>query len=492
MNVLRRLSCLWLAALAAAFPTAAGAVDFDRYFLDATMRIDFVHVGDAKEEMITLDRVLVQGPWAGNPRALLDDYDTGRYFVKVSDAASGTLLYSRGFDSYFGEYKTSAPALAGEKRAYFESALIPCPKAPVRFAVEIRGRDNRLGPLFSRVIDPADKTVVREKPPAGIVVVEAVKNGPPGRKVDLAVLGEGYTRAEEGKFRADLGRVVALLFREEPYRSLRDRFNVRGVLRPSDESGCDEPGHGSFRATALGATFDSLGSDRYVLTEDNRSLRDVAGAVPYDALLIMVNYARYGGGGIYNLYCVFTIDNQWWEYLVLHEFGHSFGGLGDEYYTSDVAYNDFYPAGIEPTEPNITALLDPARLKWKDAATPGIAVPTPWEKPAFDAMDTAYQKIRREVNAKIAGMKRGGAPAAAVAEAEADSERLSREQAAKVDAYLRASCFWGTTGAFEGAGYAARGLYRPALDCLMFTKGTKPLCAVCERAIVRVVRRLSD
>ena len=489
----RRIALLFVLALAAGLPlAAAGAVDFERYFLDKTMRIDYVHIGYAKEEMITLDRVLEGGAWAGNPKALIDDYDTGRYFVKVFDAASGTLVFSKGFDSYFGEYKTSGPALEGEKRAYFESALIPYPKARIRFVLEIRGRDNRLAPLFSREIDPASRSVLREKPASGITVVEALRNGPPGGKVDLAVLGEGYTRAEDAKFRADLDRVVALIFRNEPYRRLRDRFNVYGVLKPSDESGCDEPGHGSFKATALGATFDSLGSDRYVLTEDNRSLRDIAGAVPYDAVLIMVNHARYGGGGIYNLYCVFTIDNQWWEYLALHEFGHSFAGLGDEYYTSDVAYNDFYPVGIEPTEPNLTALLDPSRLKWKDAATPGIAVPTPWEKAAFDAMDTAYQKIRREVNAKIADMKRSGAPAAEIARIEEDSERLSREQADKVDAYLKASRFWGTVGAFEGAGYAAQGLYRPALDCLMFTKGTKPLCKVCEQAVIRVIRHYSE
>jgi len=489
----RATSCLLFAALAGIVLTGtARAVDFDRYFLDRTMRIDYVHVGDAKEEFITLDRVLEQGAWAGSLKNLIDDYDTGRYFVKVYDEASGGLIYSRGFDSYFGEYKTSGPALKGEKRAYFESALLPFPKARIRFTVEIRGRDNALKPLFDRAIDPADLAIIREKPAAGVKIFEAHKSGDPHLKVDVAVLGEGYTRAEEAKFKADLDRVVALLFREEPYRSLRDRLNVVGVLKPSEESGCDEPSHGSFKATALGATFDSLGSERYVLTEDNRSLRDIAGAVPYDALLIMINHARYGGGGIYNYFCSFTVDNQWWEYLVLHEFGHSLAGLGDEYYTSDVAYNEFYPAGVEPTEPNITALLDPARLKWKEWATPGLPIPAPWEKADFDAKDNAYQEIRREVNGRIAKMKRDKAPAGEIARAEAESERLSREHADKVDAYLMASKYRGTVGAFEGAGYAAQGLYRPALDCLMFTKGTKPLCKVCERTVVRVIRHYSE
>ena len=165
------------------------------------------------------------------------------------------------------------------------------------------------------------------------------------------------------------------------------------------------------------------------------------------------------------------MDNQWHEYLFLHEFGHSFAGLADEYYTSDVAYNEFYPRGVEPAEANITALLDPASLKWKALATPGIAIPTPWEKKAFDAMEEASQKVRKEANAKVAELKRESAPAAAIAAAEADVERLSKEAAVKTDAFLASSAFAGKVGAFEGAGYASEGLYRPEIDCLMFSKG---------------------
>jgi len=201
---------------------------------------------------------------------------------------------------------------------------------------------------------------------------------------------------------------------------------------------------------------------------------------------------RYGGGGIYNLYCTFTVDNQWWEYLFLHEFGHHFAGLADEYYTSSVAYNEFYPRGVEPLEANITALLDPSNLKWKDLLTPGIEVPTPWEKEEFDRMDEAYQKIRGEINDKIARMKREGAPAAEVQKVEEESEKLSREHAEKVDDYLAKSRFKGRVGAFEGAGYSAQGLYRPMLDCLMFTKGKKPFCKVCERAVIRVIKHYSE
>jgi hypothetical protein len=208
--------------------------------------------------------------------------------------------------------------------------------------------------------------------------------------------------------------------------------------------------------------------------------------------MIMVNQARYGGGGIYNFYCTFISDNQWSEYVFIHEFGHCFAGLADEYYTSTTAYNDFYPIGIEPAEPNITALLDPATLKWKDDCSKGVAIPTPWEKEDYDRMDAAYQKVRGELNDRIARMKREGAPTDQVEKINAESERLSKENAAIMDAYLNRSKFVGVVGAFEGAGYSAKGLYRPMLDCIMFSKGTKPFCKVCESAIIKTIRQYTE
>ncbi|MBE3111032.1 MAG: peptidase M64 [Acidobacteria bacterium] len=488
----RFLTIIALAALTAGCARAQKGPAFDDWFVDKTMRVDYFHAGNSAEETIALDQVFDQGIWAGSRTHLVDPFNLGRYLVKVYDAASGTLIFSKGFDSYFGEYKTSDPALRGVRRTYHESALLPYPRKPVRFTVEAKDRQNAPKALFSQVVDPAATTVIRERLVPGVKVFEVVRSGKPRRKVDVAIVAEGYTADEEGKLKADLDRFAAVFFKLEPYRSHRDKFNLYGVFKPSPESGCDEPSHGSFKATALGATFDSLGSERYLLTEDNKSLRDIAAHVPYDALYIMVNHKRYGGGGIYNLYCTFTTDNQWYEYLFLHEFGHSFAGLADEYYTSEVAYNEFYPRGVEPAEPNITALLEPGRLKWKNMTSPGVEIPTRWEKADFDAMDNAYQKIRGEINAKIAKLKREGADAAEVARVEEESERLSREHADKVDAFLRASKYWGKVGAFEGAGYAAQGLYRPQLDCLMFTKGTKPFCKVCEAAVVRTILNYTD
>jgi hypothetical protein len=228
------------------------------------------------------------------------------------------------------------------------------------------------------------------------------------------------------------------------------------------------------------------------MTENNKKLRDVAAAAPYDALVIMVNHKRYGGGGIYNLFSVFTTDNQWFEYLIIHEFGHSFAGLADEYYNSASSYNDFYPRGVEPVEPNITALLKPKDLKWKTLASKGIEIPTPWEKEDFDKMDLAYQKIRQELNKKLAEMKRSGAPKDDIAKLEKEIEERSRKSALDSDNYLAKSKFVGKVGAFEGAGYSSKGLYRPMLDCIMFTKGFKPFCKVCEEAIARAIKHYTN
>jgi hypothetical protein len=465
---------------------------FDRYFIDKTMRIDYFHIGDAQEELVTLDQVYEYGIWAGSVRNLIDPFDNGRYYAKVYDLASGELIFSRGFDSYFGEYKTTGKALEGVKRTYHESVLLPYPKNKIKFSLEVRDRENELQPLFSQEIDPAGVEVKKDLLIQGVKVYELRKNGDSHDKVDLAIIAEGYTLQEEQKLEKDFHRFTEVFFSHEPYKSHADRFNIYGVFNPSEESGCDEPRRGVFKNTALDTTFNSLGSERYLLTENNCALRDTAAHVPYDALYIMVNQNRYGGGGIYNLYCTFTADNQWYRYLFLHEFGHSFAGLADEYYTSSVAYNDFYPHGVEPTEPNITALLDPDNLKWKDLVSEGVRVPTPWEKEAFDEMDLAYQKVRTELNDRIAAMKRSNAPPGEIAKVEEESDRMSQEHAEKVDAYLAQSRFSGKVGAFEGAGYSAEGLYRPMLDCLMFTKGNKPFCKVCEAAVIRIIRFFSE
>ncbi|MCB0750377.1 MAG: peptidase M64, partial [Ignavibacteriae bacterium] len=301
-----------------------------------------------------------------------------------------------------------------------------------------------------------------------------------------------YTAEEKEKYLNDLKRFTNIFKKQEPFKSYINNLNVYGIFKASEESGVDEPRANIYKNTTLNATFNSLGSERYLLTEDNKTLRDLASHVPYDAIYIMVNHKRYGGGGIYNWSCTFTADNQFQEYLFIHEFGHSFAGLADEYYTSDVAYNDFYKPTLEPVEPNVTALLDPENLKWKKLLTSGIELPTPWEKEEFDKTDYEWQKQRREMNDKIAELKRSNADKNLIIQAEQEYIVKDKERSDIVDQYLKNCANYGKVGAFEGAGYLQNGLYLPMIDCIMFSKGEKPFCKVCEEAIIKVIEHYGE
>lgn len=477
--------------LASPVRSAAAAAFADR-FHDETLRVDYFHTGAAGEEIVALDRVHRQGTWAGSLVHLVDCLDLGRYLAVATDVASGEVIFSRGFDSYFGEWATTAPAATGVRRTYHESVLMPLPRAPFRFSLEARRADGTMAEIFAQEIDPSDVEVRRDPVPADAIVVEAAVAGDPHACLDIAILGEGYTAAEAGKFDRDVRRFAGILLGQEPFRSLSGRLSVRGVMVPSQQSGCDEPERGVHRNTALGCTFNSLGSERYLLTEDNRALREVAACVPYDVVSLMVNHTRYGGGGIYNLFNTFTSDNQWSPYVFVHEFGHGFAGLADEYYSSSTAYNDFYPRGVEPRERNITALLAPGGLKWGDLATAGAAVPTAWPKAEHDAADAVYQQRRGENTDLIAKLMRGGAPQAEVDAAVAAGEELSLTHQRELDAWFAQTGLGGVVGAFEGAGYCNEGMYRAQLDCIMFTKGLKSFCAACARGIREVAATYTE
>jgi len=473
--------------------TKAQPVIFNDYFTDQTMRIDYFHIGDARSELVTLDQVYQYGTWAGSLKNLIDEINNGAYFYKVYDSASGKLIFSRGFDSYFKEYQTSDEASKGIKRTYQESAIIPYPKNKIKFVLEKQDKQNKLSEIFSTEIDPSDLYIIKDAAKDNSVkVYKSRYSGDPHIKVDVAILAEGYTATEQQKFEKDLKRYTNLFLGHEPFKSNKDKFNIYGVFKASQESGIDEPGANIYKSTTLGARFYALGSERYVLTEDNKTLHDLAAHVPCDAIYIMCNSARYGGGGIYNFYCTFTSDNQFSPYIFLHEFGHSFGGLADEYYTSDVAYNEFYPEGQEPIEPNITRMLDKNNLKWKDLITSGIDVPTPWEKENYDKMDYTWQKERREINKHIAELKRGRVPQTEIDAAQNEYNKKDKAHGNEVDKYLTSSKYWGKVGVFEGAGYSAKGVYRSMIDCLMFSKGTKPFCKVCEEHIIKVINHFSN
>jgi hypothetical protein len=298
-------------------------------------------------------------------------------------------------------------------------------------------------------------------------------NGPPADKVDLLVIGEGYTAAEMPKFHRDVKRLLPALFAEEPFKSRRSDFNVRALDLPSAVSGVNRPNAGVFRRTPLSAEYNIFDSERYVLTLDNRALRDAASAAPYEFIEILVNDRTYGGGGIFNDQATASVDSAFSPYVFVHEFGHHFAALADEYYTSDVAYQTGGAERPEPWEPNVTALHDPARLKWKDLVAPGTPLPTPWDKAEFETHTATIQQRRREIRGR-------NAP-------EAEMDALFREEQAWEMKFLSSMKYSGRVGAFEGAAYEARGLYRPETDCIMFTRDPVGFCRVCRRAIERII-----
>lgn len=372
-----------------------------------TMRVDYFHRGGPRGEVMTLDRVSNDGPWPGSLTQLIDNTALGKYFFEVIDIASARVLYSRGFASIYGEWETT-PEVRTTGRTFHESLRFPWPDVPVRIMLRKRDERNAFRDLWTADVDP--RTVSRTGPPRVGRVVSLLGSGSPATKVDLLLISEGYTAEQLPRFRADASRLVEALFALEPFKARRLDFNVRLL---------------EIAGSRTSVEFNIFGIERYALTYDNRALRDLAASAPYDAIAILVNERKYGGGGIFNQLSTVAAANGAAEYVFIHEFAHNLAGLADEY-VGNVTYETGAPQRVEPWEPNLTALLDPAALKWRDLVEAGTSIPTPLA------------------------------------------------QAGKV-------------GAFEGGGYEARNLYRPEAECIMGSRKAVPFCRVCQRAISRII-----
>jgi hypothetical protein len=234
-------------------------IKFDDYFNDQTMRIDYYHMADKTTEFITIDKIYLQGAWAGNTNVLNEPFDNGSYCIKISDPDTDILLYSKGFSSYCSEYITTDMAAKGIKRTFHESALLPYPKKNIKFVLERRDRENRLNPIFSQIIDPLSNSINKEPLIESVSIYEILKNGDPHHKVDLAFIAEGYTATEEEKFKNDVKRMSNELFKLEPFQSHKVDFNIYGLFKSSRDQGPDEPIEGFYRNTAVGTSFNALG-----------------------------------------------------------------------------------------------------------------------------------------------------------------------------------------------------------------------------------------
>jgi hypothetical protein len=439
------------------------------------MRVDFYHSGNSETEMFSLDRVVLEPlPWTGNMQRPIDKTLRGKYLFEIVAPGSGTVAWSRSFSSIYGEWETTREA-RNMNRTYHESVRFPAQADEFELVLKKRNAQNAFEEIWRLPIDPNDYMVHRETAAYADRVVAILDNGDPATKVDLLILGDGYTEDEHDEFVAKARELADILFATSPFRERKGDFNVWALAPATAQSGVSRPSTKTYRDTPVGSTYDAFRSERYVLTFENRNMRRIASSTPYDFIEILTNTETYGGGGIYGLFSTAAANSEWAPYLFVHEFGHHFAGLADEYYTSAVAYEP--PESIvEPYEPNVTALLDPDTLKWKHLVTPNTPLPTPWPKKEFEEHSIAVQERRAEMRA------------ANVSEEEMNA--LFRYTKEFTEELFSKSRHKDTIGAFEGANYEASGFYRSEQNCLMFTRA-EYFCRVCAAAIEDVIDEYS-
>lgn len=398
---------------------------FSSFFEDRTLRLDYYHCGNDTTEKFYFGR-LVQDPyWGGSKVALIDSFAYGNQMLEVRDLETKKLIYSRGFSTLFDEWQTTAESKS-TACCYPESVVMPFPKVKVVVSILSRDKAGNFKKKFEYTVNPKSYFINRER--EKLPVFDIVNSGDPATKVDIVLLPEGYTAKERKLFMEDCREFTEHFFAYSPYSENKDKFNIRGVWAPSEEEGPDVPGQNIWRKTRLGASYYTFGSERYLMVNDFQGVRDVAANAPYDYIYILANTDKYGGGAIYNFYGISAAHHKTEAgKIYIHEFGHLFAGLGDEY-VGGVEYSDFYRAGVEPWEPNLTTLVHFDK-KWEDMLPPRTKIPTP---------DTP-----------------------------ANQEKI---------------------GVYQGGGYVSKGVYRPWINCLMNNLHTIDVfCPVCSKAIQEMI-----
>ena len=398
---------------------------FSKYFKESSLRLDYYHCGNAVSEEFFFGELKQEPFWGGSKASLIDTMGYGTYFMEVRLADSNELLYSRGFCTLFSEWQTT-PEAKTTGRCYSESLVMPFPREKVIVSIESRNKKGEFEKKFEYTVDPKSYFIKKER--EKLPVFDVLNSGDPAEKVDIVLLPEGYTENQKKLFMDDCRKFADELFAYSPYTQNKDKFNIRGVWAASNEEGADIPGENIWNETRLNSSYYTFDSERYLMVNDYKGIRDVAGNAPYDYIYILANTDKYGGGAIYNFYGISAAHHaEEAGKIYIHEFGHLFAGLGDEY-VGGVEYSDFYPANIEPWEPNLTTLVHFDK-KWKNMLPEGTPVPTP-------------EKLR---NAE-------------------------------------------TLGVYEGGGYVSKGVYRPCINCLMNNFHTIDVfCPVCSKSIQKMI-----
>ncbi len=414
----KRIVYLALALVLIVISNNVRAIDFQKYFHDRTLRIDYLRTGSAKGNSISVSAFVAKsGGWAGSLVHTIDPFDYGAFRVVVKEDATGTELYTRTYSTLFQEY-AATPTGADSSAMFQETVLVPFPKDKIKICFQQRDERQQFVTQEEVLFDPATTAVATRT--AKNKAQKLHYSGESHKKLDVVIVADGYSKKEKGKIEKDFAAFVEGLFSCQPFKQHKNDVNVWGVATISDGSGVSNPKKGIKRNSAIGSSFNVLGIQRYLMTYEIFRLHDAIDDAPYEQIIIMSNTEEYGGGAIYNFYADVVVSSMS-GFIVTHEFGHTFAGLADEYIDEDISYETLHSTQTEPLQPNITSLVDFDK-KWKDLVAEGTPLPTP----------------------------------------------ISAQNLNKI-------------GAYEGGGYRKRGIYRPAIRCMMGTGGG--FCAVCKRAI---------
>ena len=409
-----------------AVSVALSGQNFNDYFADKTLRLDYLFVGNAQHQEVTLRELSCLPGWVGRRHHLSELPLKGDGQIHVRDKASGVEIYSHSFSSLFQEWLDTDEANSSTK-GFENTFLVPFPLRPVEIETILFDARGEVATRYLHTVDPSD-ILIHAKGTGEILPHKYIwKGGDVEQCIDIAILAEGYTEKEMEQFYQDAEIAMESLFNHEPFGSMKERFNIVAVASPSIDSGVSVPRLGEWRRTAFGSHFSTFYSDRYLTTSDVRSVHDALAGIAYEHIIILANTDEYGGGGIYNAFTLTTAHHKDFRPVVVHEFGHSFGGLADEYFYENDTMTDTTPLDVEPWEQNITTRIDFAS-KWEDMLAPHTPVPTP-----------------------VAQSKQ----------------------------YL--------VGVYEGGGYSTKGVYRPADYCRMRVNEWPEFCPVCQRALRRLI-----
>lgn len=403
---------------------AGKAQNFDEFFCDSTLRIDYIFSGNYNTQEISVDKLNLMPRWYGKRQRLSEVPVEGNGQIIVKAHGTENVIYKNSFSTLFQEWQSYEEA-KHTRKAFENVFLIPMPKDTVDVTVQLRNNRREVTSTMTHTVCPNDILIKRIGFCRTTPYVTLQKAVDTTKCIHIAYVAEGYMQNEMETFLNDARTATEAIFAHEPFASMKDRFNIIAVESPSADSGTSEPSKGVWRNTALGSHFDTFYSDRYLTTLNLKDLHNTLAGTPYEHIIVLVNTAEYGGGGILNSYNLSMTHHPMFRQVVTHEFGHSFAGLGDEY-AYDFEQIPMYPHDVEPWEQNLTTLTD-FHGKWEDMIKKGTKIPTP----------TAMKG--------------------------------------------------NVIGAYEGAGYSMTGVFRPAKDCRMRSNQTPEFCKVCQRALTNLI-----